>query len=137
MEAPPLLLELWIPGRVISPNQMLSAVPVRKRSRGPSRWSMAQDMKDKAKIIAMRESRAQRVTLRPPVKMAFTMCRMRLLDLEDNERAALKYFRDGLVEQLLSGSDDGPESGNIFVYTPQEKVLTAAEEGVRVRIYQL
>ena len=127
-------LEFWIPGAIPTPNQVWRMVPVKPRQKGPSRWSVVQDMRQRAQVVALVHAKRRRFS--PPIRVVFTMLRRRLLDEGDVAAYALKAYRDGIINALVPGSNDGPRSGNRFEYQPQQQVSRTEEEGVLVQVFQ-
>lgn len=138
-------LSFFVPGRFPSPNIVM-------RLNRYERHRLVHSIRERTWLLAYSAMNEQRVApFQNGATIEFTMYRRRLLDVTDNDNAALKNVRDALVELVCVTRDhqgkkvvlrkpgvlpngDGPQSGYRFLPVNQVKVKTDAEEGVRVVI---
>lgn len=134
-------LEVWLPGRVPSPNQLPRHHMVKHR--------VTQAMTRRAFLAGWSALNAARMgTFVKPARVRFEMRRVRLLDEGDNRESACKYFRDGLTRLRkrhgrsyveipgILPLGDGPTSPYKFDVI-QIRVSTPKEEGVLVIIEEM
>lgn len=147
--------ELWVPGRVETPNQLWHA-HWRERHRS------VKATRSKVELLMTRAMHANRVApFAGAATVTFEMRRVRLLDTQDNANYAVKAIKDGLTipppkaKRRVVGKNgkakdvvvaigpqplcalpngDGPTCGYEFKPVVQLKVKTAADEGVLVVI---
>lgn len=146
--AAPARLEVWIPGRIETPNSVWRLHPMK-------RHKAIKLQKAKALMAIHRALVDQRVPpFTGPARVTFTLHRTRLLDLRDNDAFAVKGYRDALCPPrrkkgarrvlvpladrfVVLPKGDGPTSGYTFAPVRQVQVRTPAEEGVRVVVEAL